>query len=215
MRFICLFALAIALSAQTTAPAPDASKGLPPRASAAEYQGHAKAGNMTIAADFTQHAVSTAEGTLTTEDYVVVEVALFGDPGARTTVTVTDFSLRINGNKKLLPSVPYGMVVANLKDPDYVAPEEKAAKEKKSSSLSTGGDSGGGGNDPPPIIHIPLEVQRSWAKRVQTDAIPEGDRPLPIAGLIFFHYTGRAKNVRTVDLVYAGPAGKSTVTLAP
>src|SRR4029077_5088291 len=74
-------------------------KGMPARVAPTEYQAHGEAGPLTIAADFTGHSVATPEATYTTEDYVVVEVGLFGAPGARAKLSTGDFSLRINGKK--------------------------------------------------------------------------------------------------------------------
>lgn len=190
------------------------AKGLPARATPAEYQAHAQAGAITLAAEFTGHSVNTpGAATLATEDYVVVEVALFGPPESHVTLSETDFSLRING-KKPLPAQPYLMVFSSLKDPEWEAPE--AVAEKKSST-SIGG-SGGGQNDPgaiPRVIHPPIALERSWQQRVQKAALPEGDRGLPAAGLIFFKYHGKSEGIDTMDLNYKGPAGKAVLNLHP
>src|SRR5713101_4373640 len=71
-------------------------KGMPPRVAPTEYQAHVEAGPLTIAAEFEGHSVATPEATYTTEDYVVVEVGMFGAPGARAKLSKGDFSLRIN-----------------------------------------------------------------------------------------------------------------------
>src|SRR5579862_9490827 len=77
-------ALCLCAHGQTTTPgtatAAGESKGLPPRISPAEYQAHAQAGRVTIAAEFTGHSIATPEALLSTDDYVVVEVGLFGAP---------------------------------------------------------------------------------------------------------------------------------------
>ena len=52
-------------------------------------------------------------------------------------------------------------------------------------------------------------------QHVQNAALPEGDRALPVAGLIFFKYGGLPKGIHSVELLYSGPAGKATVTLQP
>jgi len=195
-------------------------KGLPPRATPADYQAHVQAGTVTVAAEFTGHGVPTFEGPLSTEDYVAVETGLFGPPNARIRLSPGDFSLRINGKKKPLPSQPYGLVVGSVKDPEWNPPvteEEKEAKSSKS-SLKTGG--GGQGDvvplsEPPPPVKIPIELQRAWAQRVQKASLPEGDRPLPQAGVIFFRYRGKTQSIDSVELIYAGPAGKVTLTLQP
>src|SRR5271154_1781878 len=69
-------------------------KGIPPRATPADYQAHAAAGAVTIGAEFTGHSVPTSEAVLSTEDYVVVEVGLFGPPEARVRLSYENFALR-------------------------------------------------------------------------------------------------------------------------
>src|SRR5579871_3449944 len=85
------------------------AKGIPPRATPADYQAHAQAGAITVAAEFAGHSVPTPEAILSTQDYVVVEVALFGAPEARATLSTGDFSLRVNGKKAALPAQPYAL----------------------------------------------------------------------------------------------------------
>jgi hypothetical protein len=195
--------------------APVESKGIPPRLTPAEYQSHAQAGTVTIAAEFTGHSVPTPQGTLNTEDYLVVELGFFGPAEARTKLAADDFSLRINGKKNALPSQPYGVVLSSLKDPEWEPP----VKVEKKSSMSTGGGGGGGGrgesNDPPPVPKMSFPERRAMEQKVQKAALPEGDRALPVAGLIFFQYGGKTKGMKSLELIYNGPAGKATLTLQP
>ncbi len=155
--------------------------------------------------------------TLTTEENICVEVAIFGPAGAHLTVSFSDFSLRINGKKSPLAAEQFATVFTNLRDPTYDAPDLKAAKENKSSGLNAGGG-GGGQNDlgaTPPPIHIPPEMERAMQLQVQNAALPEGERTLPVAGLIFFKYGGQPKGIHSVELLYSGAAGKATITLQP
>jgi hypothetical protein len=168
---------------------------------------------VTIAAEFTGHSLPTLEGPLTTEDYVAVETALFSPGGAQVKISAEDFSLRINGKKTPMPSQPYGLVVASLKDPEWAPPEQAATKSK--SSISGGGQGQGDSNMPPAPVKIPIAVQRAMAHRVQKASLPEGDRALPQAGLIFFQYRGKDKNLQSIELLYDGPAGKATLKLRP
>jgi hypothetical protein len=124
--------------------APTEAKGLPPRATPADYQVQAKAGTVTIAAEFTGHSVPTAQGPLSTEDFVVVEMGLFGAPDARMKISADDFSLRINGKKAPLPTRPFGMILSSVKDPEWIPPEP--VKSKSKGGLNTGGDSDQGGS---------------------------------------------------------------------
>ncbi len=190
------------------------AKGLPPRAAPADYQAHAQAGALTVAAEFTGHSVPTLEGPLSTEDYVVVEAGLFGSPGARIALSPNDFSLRINRKKTPLPGQPYGLVLESLKDPEWEPPGKAGSKSK--SSISTGGNGGQGESDAPARpVKVPIAVRRAMAQRVQRAALPEGDRPLPQAGLVFFEYRGKADGIHSVELIYAGPAGNATLKLQP
>jgi hypothetical protein len=190
------------------------AKGMPPRATPADYQAQAQAGSMTVAAEFKGHSVPTLQGPLSTEDYVVIETGLFGSPGARVKLSSEDFSLRINGKKTPLPSQPYGLVVGSLKDPEWEPPVPAAPKSK--TSLGGGGrGEQGEANAPPAPVQIPVAVRRAMAQRVQKAALPEGDRTLPQAGLIFFQYRGKTQSIHSIELIYAGPAGKATLKLQP
>ena len=191
---------------------------MPPRPSPNEYPAHAEAGAVTIAAEFTGRMVPTLQGPLATEDYVAIEIGLFGSPGARATISASDFSLRING-KKAVPSQPFGLVVTSVKDNEWTPPEPVVPKQKTVLNSGEGGGGGGGeqgdSKTPPPPPKVPIEVQRGWAQRVQRVALPEGDRLLPQAGLIFFQYRGKVERIDSLELIYAGPAGKATIAVQP
>jgi hypothetical protein len=209
---VCLSAIlmaSLALSAQTPA---TEMKGMPPRASPADYQAQAKAGNVTIAAEFMQHSVPKPEGPLSTEDFVVVEVGFFGQPGERLQLSVDDFSLRVNNGKKTLPGQPFGAVTSSLKDPEWSPPEEAEPKQKSKGGLSTGG---GGGDSAPPVVHVPIELRRAMAQYLEKASLAEGDRPLPQAGLIYFSFRAKTKSIHSLELIYSGPAGKATLALQP
>jgi hypothetical protein len=187
------------------------TKGLPPRATPADYQAQAKAGTVTIAAEFKGHSVPTAQATFTTEDFVVVETALFGPPEARLKLSNDDFSLRINGKKAALLDQPYAVVFKSLKDPEWQPPAPTEAKSK----TSFGGGGKGAQDGPPPVVHMPIALQRAMEQQVQKAALPEGDRALAQAGLIFFQYRGKAEGIHSIELIYSGAAGQATLTLEP
>ena len=216
VRLSVVLAAALCLCAQEpAAPGKDArpkeAQGLPARVAPSEYQAQAKAGEITIAADFVGHSVPTAQATLSTEDYVVVEAAFFGPPETRIQLSLDDFSIRINGKKTVLRSQPYGLVLASLKDPEWAPPEAAQPKSK----TSVGGGDKGDSNSPPPVVHIPIEVQRAMAQRTQKASLPLGDRVVPQAGLIFFQYRGKVQNINSIELMYSGSAGKATLALRP
>ena len=206
-------ALCATLVAQTP-PAPDApstrsTKGIPARHSAAEYIGHGKVGALTIGGDFDGHDIPTLESTLTAEDYVTVEVGVFGAPGAHAIISATDFSIRINGKKSPIPSEGFAALSRNLRDPSWTPPDQKD-KQKSRGGINTGGEQQ---DNTPPVIHIPPEMERAMRQQVGAAALPEGDRALPVAGLLFFKYSGQAKGIHEVELVYEGSAGKGSIKL--
>jgi hypothetical protein len=216
VRITVVLTAALCLCAQEPAPqSKDAhtteAQGLPPRAAPTDYQAQGRAGAVTIGAEFAGHSVPTAQGPLTTEDFVVVETGLFGPPGARIQISQDDFSLRINGKKAPLPSQPYGLVLSSLKDPEWVPPESAQPKSK----TTIGGSGQRDSNSPPPVVHIPIEVQRAMAQRTQKAALPLGDRVLPQAGLLFFPYRGKTEKISSLELIYSGSAGNATLTLQP
>ena len=113
-----------------------------------------------------------------------------------------------------MPSQPYGLVVASVKDPEWEPPVPAASKSKTSFGGGGKGEQGDS-NTPPAPVQIPIAVQRAIAQRVQRASLPEGDRTLPQAGLIFFQYRGKTQGIRSIELIYTGPAGKATLTLQP
>jgi hypothetical protein len=197
---------------QNAAAKANAERGMPPRATPGDYQAQARAGNVTIAAEFTGHSVPKPEGPLSTEDYVVVETGFYGAPGTRLTLSVDDFSLRINGKKKPFPSQPFGLVASSLKDPQWIPPDQGESKSKSKGGLSTGGQ---GDSGTPPPVHVPIELQRAMAQYIDKASLPEGDRALPQAGLLFFEYRGKRQGIHSLELLYSGPAGKATLELQP
>ena len=118
---LCLVASAQSTPATTPGKEVQASegRGIPPRAAPTDYQAHAAAGTVTVAAEFVGHSVPTPQGIFSSEDYVVVETALFGPADARLQISFEDFALRINEKKTPLPSQPFGMVFRSLKDPEW------------------------------------------------------------------------------------------------
>src|SRR5690242_9961318 len=100
---VCLAAV-LCLFAQENPTAPikekETAQGLPPHDTPLEYGSKAKVGNYVIGADFHGHAVPTTLSALNNDDYVSVEVGLYGPKGAKLQIDITDFTLHI-GKKRL------------------------------------------------------------------------------------------------------------------
>jgi hypothetical protein len=219
VAIVGLMLAGVQMRAQNAAPASEGTTGdealkragnLPPRATPGDYQFRVQAGKITVAAEFSGHSILTTEGgPYTTEDFVMVEAALFGPAGTRLPITYQDFSLRVNGKKMPLPAVPYLAVFKSLKDPDW-EPTSAQAKENKT---VVGGGADGKDGDLPRIEHMPIERQRAMQQRVTKVSLGEGERPLPQAGFLFFEYRNGDKTIHSMELIYNGPAGKATLAL--
>ena len=186
-------------------------QGLPPRTAPSDYPVQARLGAITLAAEFAGHGVPTLDGPLSSDSYVVVEVAFFGPAGTRLPISFNDFSLRINNKKNGTRAEPYEQVGTSVKDPEWAPPEKP---EKGGGGIL--GVGGGGNNDTskePP--RPPAELRRAWAQRVKRAALADGERALPQDGLLYFSYGGNLKNIRSLELIYAGAAGKAALTLQP
>jgi hypothetical protein len=197
------------------APAKDAAVravGLAPRATPADYQYRVTAGMLTICGEFMGHGVPTEEGgPYSTENYVVVEAALYGAPGAKIQLSYRDFSLRINGKKQAEPSQPYVTVFANLKDPEWEPTASETAALAQTSIGGAGGTQSDRFKQAPP--KMPMALRHTMEQRVLKASLSEGERALPQAGLLFFEYRGETKGIRTMELIYNGPAGKATLAI--
>ena len=44
-------------------------------------------------------------------------------------------------------------------------------------------------------------------------ALPEGEHHNPASGFLYFPYRGKAGRIRSLDLIFASPAGSATLTL--
>jgi hypothetical protein len=215
MRFTSFFRLSfscitITLACAAIVNAQTPSEGVPPRAAPGDYQAAAKAGSITVAAEFVQHSVPTPEATFTTDDYIVVEAGLFGAAGQKLAMSPTDFSLRVNGKKQALPSQPFPFIQKSLKDPEWEM--NQVAEKAEKSRIGVGADANNSGEKPAPP-KMPFDLQRVMDQKVQKASFPEGARPLPQAGLLYFEYRGGLKGLRQIELLYSSPAGKATLLL--
>jgi hypothetical protein len=60
---------------------------------------------------------------------------------------------------------------------------------------------------------MPIGMQLAMERKVKMASLAEGERPLPEAGLVFFSFGGKIDNLRSIELIYNGAAGKVTLPL--
>jgi hypothetical protein len=215
-----LFLLAFLASAMLLA------QGTTPKANASDYPAHAAVGDFTLAAEYLVHSIPAPEGSFFTEDYLVVEAAFFGPPLARVKMSAEHFTLRINGRKAPLMTQSPGIVGASLKYPDW---EQRPTVTASAGPVILGG--------PVPVERFPgdpnarrgpapprvpesenpggqaKEPAMPIEERIQRAALPEGEHVAPAGGLLFFPFRGKTKSIRSLELLYDGPAGKVSLKL--
>jgi hypothetical protein len=199
---------------------------------ATDYPVHADVGTVSIGAEYLVHSIPAHSQTFFAPDYLVVDVAVF--PGRHEPVEIGNntFTLRINGRKEIIFRDTPGFVAASLTYPDW---EQHRRTEVQAGVGDAGvtigrppvvgrfpGDPMPGQTRLPPAPKAPTpedqqgigqEQPQSADEALVQVALPDGPAGRPVAGYIFFHYRGKAKSIKSVDLVYEGMQGSVTLKL--
>ncbi len=203
-----------------------------PRPQPADYPVHAVLGKAALGAEYLVHTVSGRNQSFLARDYLVVEVGLYPAKGTTLVVSNSHFTLRLNGKKSVLIAQPPAFVAASLKYPDW---------EYRPSVIAVAGVGDAGvilgrpqrterfPGDPVPSRErlpdppkAPSPQDRSGLEKTPVrpeevaveEALPEGEISRPVRGYLYFHYKGKTKSIRSVELVYNGPGGAAgTITL--
>ena len=206
--------------------------GLDPRLKVTDYPVHAKLNKVSLGAEYLVRSFSGEGRIFVAPHYLVVEVALYPSAEEPLMVAIEHFTLRLNGKKQVLFAQAPGFVAASLKYPDW-EPHPK---------LEAGGGIGDTGvivGRPEPVERFPGD-QRPRQTRlprppqapsdedrsgldnqpgarveevVVQNALPEGKAGAPVSGYLYFPYKSKTKTLRSLELVYQGPAGVLTLRL--
>jgi hypothetical protein len=212
------------------------AQGLTPRTSPADYPAHTTLDKgFILAAENLLHSVPTPNGALVANDYLVIEAAVFapasGPAKQRIDLTPGNFSLRIDtgkSSKMMLHADSPGNVAASIKYADWT--------QRPEASVSGGvGNAGGTIGTQTPVGRFPGDpsVRQPYPspvpqdnpggidkeppmpidERIQRASLPQGEHVPPFAGLLFFQFRGKTKSIKSIELVYEGPAGQVTLKL--
>jgi hypothetical protein len=199
---------------------------------ATDYPVHADVGAVSIGAEYLVHSIPAHSQTFFAPDYLVVDVAVF--PGRLEPVEIgtNTFTLRINGRKEVIfPDTP-GFVAASLTYPDW----EQHRRAEVQAGVGDAGvtigrppvvgrfpdDPTPGHSRLPPAPKAPTPEDQQGIERDSPQsadealaqvALPDGPVSKPIAGYIFFHHRGKAKSIKSLDLVFEGKQGSVTLKL--
>lgn len=214
------FILAAAMVAQSAAPR-----------TVEAYPARVTLGNVALAAEFMVHAIPTANGAYFSKDYLVVDAAFFSALPSRLALSASYFTLRVDGKKTvILPQAP-GMVIRSIESPEWTdraSPTVIGGVGVGNSTVILGprAPTGRFPGDPtvrrPPVSVPPAQTSHDTTEKtpappadeqILASAMPETERSLPISGLLFFAYKGKAEKIKSVELIYEGPAGKATLKL--
>lgn len=200
--------------------------GLDPRPSATDYPHHAALPKAALGADYHGRAFDSKTGSFFTQDYLVVEVAVF-PAGAPLEFSPAHFRLRLNGKQpELLPVTP-GTVALALRNPDHY---------EQRPGIVAGGGVGGG----QVIFGRPRRTERfpgdpearvptggPGSEQAQTPGLLLGAAeaaekfglsrveapPAGAAGLVYFYWRGKHARLKRIELIYDGPAGQALFRL--
>jgi hypothetical protein len=204
--------------------------GLKPKDKVVDYPVHAELQHgFTIGAEYLVHTVpsptSNPRDGMVANDYLVIELGVFGPRTASIDLSIGTFQLLINGKMTLTTDSP-GSVASSIKFDDR-AQRARVQMAGNAGPVGVGTAPNRGprfpgdptGNHPisvdGPEISAPVDKDApvSVDDRIKLASLPQGALAPPFAGLIFFPYAGKTKSIKTLELIYEGPEGKVTLKL--
>ena len=204
------------------------SEALTPRLKPEEYPVRASTPKMTIAAEYQVHSVRGRQRQMfAAEDHLVVETACYPARSEKVVVSIQHFSLRVNGKTALLAQTP-GFVAASMKYPDWerkpsvvagAGPvligrpqsvprfpgDNRVPTTPMPNPPKTPNPADASGVDPEPV--------ESGPETVIATGLEEGEITKAIAGHLYFPFRGKTKSIKSLELIYHGPAGDAVLKL--
>lgn len=199
------------------------AQGTDPKPKASEYPVHGAAGEVGIGVEYMVRAISTPKASFMTDDYLVVEVALY-PPAGGITVNAQEWTLRINEKKEELMSQTPGMVAASLKYPDWSQRPRVMAGAGPIILGQPQPVERFPGDNRPAQSRVPGQIPRVPTRQdtgveeepvdindvILRAALPEGPFRGPVSGYLFFPWRGKLTKIRSVDLIYRPKSGTGT-----
>jgi hypothetical protein len=215
------------------------SDSLPAREKPSEYQASvALPAKRTLASDYLGHSAPTPRGILFAPNHLVVEVAIFGSGPVN--LNTAHFQLQLTGGRGTPQSPlhpdPSTIVASSMR--------EGSMYNQGRSRVEMGGGIGnsgvligrrpqttgipdidaqrpGRGSDPPVVgapghdrSGNPAENQVDPAHALADVEIINGERRVPVRGLLFFPYAGKLKSLKTITLHYQPDPNAPAATLS-
>lgn len=199
--------------------------GTEPKIAASEYPVHSQTPDRALGAEFWIHTFSGQGQSYVTEDYLVVEVAVFPAKDKEVLVSTSQFNLRING-KDTRYAQAAGAVGASMKYPDWQSRPNLTAEAGPVILGRPQTTERFPGDRRPPMETGPRrpQVDTGAAAGPQQEvlsapelavaaALPEGRTAKPVSGFLYFAHRGKIKSIRTLELLYQGESGPVSLHL--
>jgi hypothetical protein len=197
-----------------------------PKPKVTDYPVHAELPAISIGAEFLVRSILSAGQSFTSQDYLVADVALYPGKEKQVEVSLKDFFLRVNG-KKLLATPPQFVAAAFRHPEDSRRPRLEAEAGAGDAGVILGrpraserfpGDPTprqGRLPDPPRTTRTdaPAPAPVRGEDVAVNDSLPEGECKFAKRGFVYFPYKGKTTSIKTVELVYQGPAGSASLKL--
>jgi hypothetical protein len=200
--------------------------GTEPKSKASDYPKHMKLEALDIGAEYL--ARLTPDGHFA-GNYIVVEVALFPDRRKEIDVALSYFRLRVNGRELAqLAQSPQSVAFA-LKNPEaegFRGPQASIGAGQGSVIVGGPARTGRFPGDPqarraprpeprdqdqqPPD---PATQPLSDFEAAVRFALDEGRSTTARSGLVYFYWNENLKKIRSLELIYEGPAGKASLAI--
>lgn len=191
-----------------------------------EYPAHMETAHGDIGVEYFGRAYDSPAGAFFSEDYLVIEVVLYAEKGRNLKLQPGDFRLRLNGATRDWMPVTPGTVALAIRQPGM---------DKVSRGVVVGGGVGPGGvilggprtaerfpgdprsrapNRPAPVGGEPENDLEKGAKAAVDLALePTSADSSGAGGLIYFHWRGKTRELKKIELLYDGEAGRASVRL--
>lgn len=197
--------------------------GTDPRPEPGQYPAHATAAGAALGAEFLGRYLPGDKGSLMTGAYLVVELAFYPRSPRPVPLSSGDFRLRLNGKLDLVAQSP-GIVAGSLRNPQWDGDR----------GVTVGGGVGpavivmGPNRRQPrfpgdPEVHPPVGGEKTSSADPNQEkdaggtalrqAMPEGAFARPVAGMLYFAWRDPVRKLKSIALVYDGPAGKLILPL--
>ena len=199
--------------------------GTEPRAEAAAYVAHALLAQGEVGAEYLSRTVSSGSVSAYIGKYLAVEVAMFPAKGTAYPVASGHFRLRINRAGRELTAQSAGIVAATVENPQ-LEPQRRVeaggglgpadvvfGRPRRVERFPGDPDARRPGDNRNPSKEPAEHSAQSDGQVIREAALYEGNIASATAGVLYFSFPGKLKDVRSIELFYDGPAGKAVLKL--